>query len=70
MRRKESGEGEEQGGLAGAVGAEERLDGAAFDGEVDVSERGDLAVATAESCALEPGGHEVVAVVVVVVAAS
>ena len=64
VRREESGEGEEEGGLARAVGAEERLDGAAFDGEVDVAKRGDLAVAAAESCALEPGGHEPAALVV------
>ena len=34
VRREESGEGEQERGLAGTVGAEERLDGATFDGGV------------------------------------
>ena len=65
VRREESGEREQQGGLARAVGAEERLDGAAFDGEVDVAERGGRVVAAAESAHSSRGGHEPAAAAVV-----
>ena len=45
VRRQEAGEREQQRGLAGAVRAEEGLDRAGLDGEVDVAERGGRAVA-------------------------
>ena len=53
--------GEEQRRLARAVRAEEGLDPAGLDREVDVAERGGLAVAAGEPGALEPGRHAVTA---------
>ena len=57
-RRQLAGQGEQRGGLAGAVGAEERHDLAGVDAEVDVADDGHLPVAGRQPLRLDQGvGH-------------
>src|SRR6476646_6377280 len=53
LRRQETGHRHQKGRLAGAVGAQEGFDGPGLHREVDVAERSDAVVATAEPGALD-----------------
>ena len=61
----EAGEAVEEGGLAGAVGADEADDLAAVDGEVDVAYGGEAAEAHGDAAGFEDGVSPVVVVTVV-----
>ena len=53
--RQQAGHGAQQGGLAGAVGAEQRDDLAGADRELDVAQHDDLAVAGRQAAHLQQG---------------
>ena len=54
-RREEAGQQVEQRGLAGAVGADERVDGALGDAEADVGDRAEAAELLGQLAGLEQG---------------
>ena len=57
VRGEQAGQGEEQRGLSRAVRAEDRMDGARVDREVDVAKRGERAPTAGETGTLEPCAH-------------